>query len=83
MFAVNKDLEEDMEVSCDLRQFADYRIVEHQVLTHTDLKAVNTEENPDEVTVKPGSGARLEEGKLTAVLGKQSWQMIRMARNAR
>ena len=83
VFAVNKDLEEDMEVSCDLRQFADYRIVEHQVLTHTDLKAVNTEENPDEVTVKPGSGARLEEGKLTAVLGKQSWQMIRMARNAR
>ena len=83
MFAVNKDLEEDMEVSCDLRQFADYRIVEHQVLTHTDLKAVNTEENPDEVTVRPGSGARLEEGKLTAVLGKHSWQMIRMARNAR
>ena len=70
MFAVNKDLEEDMEVSCDLRQFADYRIVEHQVLTHTDLKAVNTEENPDEVTVKPEAGARLEEGKLTAVLGE-------------
>lgn len=46
LFAVNKSLEEDMELTCDLRQFADYRIKEHVVLSHEDMKAVNTEACP-------------------------------------
>ena len=43
IFAVNKSLDEDMEVSCDLRQFEGYKVAEHIVLTNDDLKAVNTE----------------------------------------
>ncbi len=38
IFAVNKNLEEDMEVQCDLRQFAGYQVKEHLVLTHEDLR---------------------------------------------
>ena len=81
LFAVNKSLEEDLELGCDLRQFAGYRILEHQVLTHEDMKAVNTEEHPDEVAPVAGKGAELADGKLTAVLGKHSWHMIRMGKN--
>ena len=80
LFAVNKSLEEDLEVSCDLRQFAGYRMVEHQVLAHPDLKAVNTEEKPDEVIPAAGENASLRDGRLTAVRGKHSWQMIRMGK---
>ena len=47
IFAVNKSLEEDLEVSCDLRQFRDYKVVEHIILTNDDMKAVNTESRPD------------------------------------
>ena len=31
IFAINKDLEESMELSCDLRQFKDYQVKEHIV----------------------------------------------------
>lgn len=82
VFAVNKDLEEDMELSCDLRQFADYVIEDHIVLTHENLKAENTEENPNNVA--PGSSklSRIDNGILLSVLQKQSWNVIRLRRKA-
>ena len=78
IFAVNKDLEEDMEITCDLRQFANYRIVEHSVLYHDDLKAVNTQEHPD--TVRPQKNGRscVENGILTAWLKCKSWNVVVM-----
>lgn len=82
VFAVNKDLEEDVEAVCDLRQFEGYRVKEHLVLTHDDMKAVNTEAAPD--TVKPvSSGAsRIENGVLTTVFGKHSWNVVRLEKEA-
>ena len=76
VFAVNKDLSEDMELTCDLGQFADYRVKEHMVLHHEDLKAVNTQEHPD--TVIPGKdGSSAVDGRiLTAQLKHQSWNVI-------
>jgi len=78
LFAVNKDLEENMEVTCDLRQFADYKIEEHIVMTHDDLKAENTEVNPDNVVPVNGGMSNIEQGRLTAVFGKKSWNVIRL-----
>ena len=78
IFAVNKNLEEDMEVSCDLRQFADYRVVEHIVLTNDDMKAVNTEENPGNVVPMAGNSSRMENGQFTTVFGKHSWNVVRL-----
>lgn len=78
IFAVNKDLEEDLEVSCDLRQFADYRVEEHIILTNDDLKAVNTEENPDCVAPVAGNASRMENGQFSTVFGKHSWNVVRL-----
>jgi len=83
LFAVNKSLDESMEVSCDLRQFSDYRIVDHMVLAHDDLKAENTEENPDNVAPRSSGNAAISQGQLTAVLEKQSWNVIRLGKIAR
>ena len=80
IFAVNKDLEEDMEVTIDLRQYADYRVLEHIVMQNDDLKAVNTETNPDNVVPKAGGNAKADSGVLTAVLGKTSWNVIRLSK---
>ena len=79
VFAVNKDLTEDMEVTCDLRQFADYTVKEHLVLHDEDLKAVNTQENPDRIRPEANGNSRLEDGRLTAVLKHKSWNVIRLA----
>lgn len=76
IFALNRDLEEDMEITCDLRQFADYHVARHIVMTHDDLEAINTEANPNNVAPTDGGNAALADGKLTALLGKKSWNVI-------
>ncbi len=80
IFAVNKDLEEDMEITCDLRQFADYKIAEHIVLTHDDLKAVNTETNPNNVVPANNGTSKNDNGDFTALLKSKSWNVIRLRR---
>ena len=80
LFAVNKCLDEDMEITCDLRQFEKFQIEEHVVLNHQDMKAVNTEKNPGEVSPTAGNTVKLEAGKLSGILGKHSWNMVRMKR---
>ncbi len=81
LFAVNKDLEEDMEIHCDLRQFSGYTITEHLVLSNDDLKAVNTEAQPDAVVPVPGTSVSLKDGQLSGFLARHSWNMIRMKVN--
>ena len=81
IFAVNKDLEEDMEVTLDLRQFADYKIKEHIVMQDNDLKAVNTEANPNRIAPKTGGQSKIDDGILSAVMQTKSWNVIRLAKN--
>lgn len=80
IFAVNKDLSEDMELSLDLRQFEGYTVKDHIMLAHEDLKAVNTEEHPDNVVLQAGNHVKLENGILTAVLKDKSFHVIRLGK---
>ena len=80
LFAVNKDLEEDMELTMDLRQFAGMKVLEHVVLEHEDLLAVNTEADPDNVKPHCGGKSSVEGSTLKAQLSKKSWNMIRLGR---
>ena len=64
----------------DLRAFGDLEIVEHIVLHHDDVKAVNTEANPDNVAPMKGNGGVIDGGKLSVKLGKLSWNVIRLAK---
>ena len=78
LFAVNKNLEEEITVSCEFRQFADYHILEHQMMTHADLKAVNTEADPDNVKPVPVETDSFTDGMLEVKLPAKSWNMIRL-----
>ena len=80
IFAVNKSLEDDLEVSCDLRQFEGYQVKEHIVLTNDDMKAVNTEAAPDNVVPVKSTATKISSGRLNTVLGKHSWNMIRLGK---
>ena len=80
LFAVNKDLEEDISLTMDLRQFRDYRIIEHVVLEHEDLLATNTEEDPFRVAPKTVERSAAENGVLNTTLNKTSWNMIRLGK---
>lgn len=79
IFAVNRHLTESMLLECDVRSFAGYRIAEHIVLEHDDLKAVNTAAHE---AVKPHSGGQsvLQDGIIEAKLPKASWNVIRLVK---
>ena len=78
LFAVNKSREDDITLACDLRQYEGFRVERHIVLDHDDMKAENTEEHPDTVAPKSNGASSMENGHLSAVLKKHSWNMIRM-----
>jgi alpha-L-arabinofuranosidase len=78
VFAVNKSLEASMQLVCDIRGFEGYRIREHIILEHENLKAVNTAACPEAVRPRPGANAVMEEGILTAELPMHSWNVIRL-----
>jgi len=80
LFAVNRDLNDPLVLSGDIRDFAGYRVVEHIVLEHDDLKASNTADNPNRVVPHRNGTAKSDGGMLEAVLPKASWNVIRLAR---
>ena len=41
IFAVNRNISEDVSLKADVRSFAGYQILEHLVLANDDLKAEN------------------------------------------
>ena len=67
-----------MEVTCDVRQYTGYQVVEHIVLHHNDVKAANTESDPHQVAPHKGGDAKIESGVLRTVLQDKSWNVIRM-----
>ncbi len=77
IFIVNKNLEESITVSSDVRSFEGYRLSEHIVLENDDLKAVNTASH-QAVTPHGNGQSTLEEGMLEASLPKTSWNVIRL-----
>ncbi|MBA4493043.1 alpha-N-arabinofuranosidase [Paenactinomyces guangxiensis] len=80
LFAVNRHLKEGLYLECDIRSFEDYQVLEHIVLEHDDLKAVNT---ADAERVKPHhqGNAELKDGILIAILPKSSWNVIRLKKS--
>ena len=78
IFALNRDMKEDVQLTADLRAFGNMKIAEHIVLHHDDVKAVNTEANPDEVKPKKARGGKIDGGKMTVKLPALSWNVIRL-----
>ena len=80
IFAVNRDMREDVLLSVDLRSFEGLARVEHTILHHDDVKAVNSEENPGNVAPVPGPGGKLDGGRLQINLPALSWNVIRVSK---
>ena len=77
VFCVNRDTAEDCELSIDLRAFDKLRFAEHIVLHHDDVKAVNTEDHPDNVAPAAGAPASVDGGRASVVVPALSWNVIR------
>ena len=77
VFAINRGMDEDIELSMDLRAFGSLKAAEHIVLHHDDVKAVNTEANPDNVKPAPGAPAAVDGGRASVILPALSWNVLK------
>lgn len=79
IFAVNRNLKEDVVLTTDVRSFEGYHVVEHIVLENEDLKAENSFGN-EKVKPETVNQTTMEDGILTSMLHKASWNVIRLAK---
>lgn len=79
IFAVNRNLKEDVVLTTDARSFEGYRFAEHIVLESDDLKTENRfgHENVAPKTVDQTTN---DGGVLTSMLHKASWNVIRLVK---
>ena len=80
VFCVNRDLQEDFKLEIDLRAFGKLRLEKHILLHHDDVKAVNTEENPDNVSPAAGPGGEMDSGRAAIRVPALSWNVIRFVK---
>jgi alpha-L-arabinofuranosidase len=78
LFAVNRSVDQAVELNADVREVLAQTLVEALTLTDADLLATNTEKRPDRVVPRPLEGAALEAGTLHAVLPPVSWSVVRL-----
>jgi len=79
LFCVNRDMAEDILLDLDLRSFGSLTMAEHLLLHHEDVKAVNTEPAPLNVSPVSLEPARAEGGRVRVRIPALSWNVLRFA----
>jgi len=77
-FAVNRHASEAIDVDLSLEGFGAATVIDHQVMTHENLRAVNTATAQTNVAPAKGSGAKVDGKTLSVKLQPYSYQMIRV-----
>ena len=77
IFAVNRNIGEDIELKTDIRSLEGYELVEHIVLENGDMKAVNSAAQ-ELVAPKCVDRSTCEAGCVTSVLKPATWSLIRL-----
>jgi alpha-N-arabinofuranosidase len=77
-FLVNRSGNEEAEVELSLQGFGAGQVIDHQVMTHNNLEAVNSARNQDEVKPRKGEGAAVNGDVLSVKLPPYSYQMVRV-----
>ena len=81
IFAVNRTLDEDIELTTDVRSMNGYTVLEHIVLEETNLKSVNSS-GEQQVVPKAVDRSFMDEGVMTSMLGRASWNVIRLGKRS-
>lgn len=80
LFVVNRDLENEISLECDVRDFPDLQVEDQIIYHHPDLKACNTAEQPNKVLPFSSIKSKIADGKLKALLSPASWNVIRLTK---
>jgi alpha-L-arabinofuranosidase len=80
LFAVNRDQQEPMALSVDLRALSDLAVGEHTAVFDADPDAVNSAAEPERVVPRRLDDVKVVDGHVEAVLPPMSWNMVRFVR---
>ena len=78
LFVINADLQEEQELKVDLRAFEGWKLAEHKEMFARNETDANSFDKPDVLVPGKNADTRMENGILTAVLQKASWNVFRM-----
>ncbi|GAA4849987.1 alpha-N-arabinofuranosidase [Paenibacillus vulneris] len=78
IFIINRGIEDDIEVNLDVRGFDGYRFAEHIEMYTDDLEKGNSFENQEAIKPTKNFETKMENGKVTALTQKLSWNVIRL-----
>lgn len=79
IFAVNRNLEDDIQLETDMRGFEDYQILEHVVLENSNLKIVNSAGSQMVVPRATGMSS-MDGGVIKSLVHRASWNVIRLGK---
>lgn len=79
IFAVNRNINEDIQVTADVRGLEGYQLKEHIVLENSDMKLCNGA-GQELVFPKTAEQSSLEGGMMISMLHKASWNVIRLGK---
>ncbi|MFL7869325.1 MAG: alpha-L-arabinofuranosidase C-terminal domain-containing protein [Anaerolineales bacterium] len=81
IFILNRDIDNDIRLSCDLRAFGNLHFKEQIVLQHDDVKAINSEDEPNEVVPVVHHDCEAENGNFSVPLPALSWNVLKFSEN--
>lgn len=81
LFVLNRSMEEDLEVACDLRTMNIESCICNIAIEGYDYKAVNTAQQPDAVIPVQKNTEIYKEGYMNTVIQRSSWNMYRFRVN--
>jgi len=81
IFAVNKDLTDDILTDLTLREYKEYLPVEHIILQNSNGKAYNSIDDPNKVIPGTKQPPKIDNGKLEVLFPKLSWNVLRLEKS--
>jgi alpha-N-arabinofuranosidase len=79
IFVLNRNADNDIELSCDLRAFGDICFKEHILLHHDNVKTVNSEDEPNKIMPRIQYDHESEGGKFTVRIPTLSWSVLKFS----
>ncbi len=78
LFLLNRDLEQDIEVTLDIRGFGRFAVAEALELRHADLKAINSKAEPNKVAPVALKDVAVDGATLRIGLKPASWNVVQL-----
>jgi alpha-N-arabinofuranosidase len=79
LFAVSREQSQPVSLEVDLRGFGGTSVRGSSLLAEDDVRATNTERQPDRVVPREHDGVALDAGRLTVTMPPVSWNVVRIA----